>query len=57
MQQALDNRIKLIQERSAGGPLSLPQQEVLSPLVEGGVGVVEGACEMIKKNNEEKHRF
>ncbi len=41
---------------SAGGRLSLPRQEVLSPLAEGGVGVVE-ACRMIKKNNEEKHRF
>ncbi len=48
---------QILAERSAGGPLSLPRQEVLSPLVEGGVWVVEGAWEMIKKNNEVKHHF
>ncbi len=32
-------------------------QKVLSPLVEGGAAVVEGASEMIKKNDEEKHCF
>ncbi len=44
---------------SVVGRKGLPWQEVLSPLVEGGVGVgvVEGACKMIKKNNEEKHCF
>ncbi len=49
--------MQILAERSAGVCLSLPWQEVLSPLVEGGVRVVEGACEMIKKNDEEKHRF
>ncbi len=48
---------RILAERSAGGRLSLPWQEVLSPLVEGGVWVVKGGCEMIKKKNEEKHHF
>ncbi len=46
---------QILAERSAGGRLSLPSQEVLSLLIEGGVEVVEGACEMI--NYEEKHGF
>ncbi len=48
---------QIVAQRSAGGHPSLPRQEVLSPLLEGRVAVVEGACEMIKKNTEEKHRF
>ncbi len=48
---------QILAERSAGGRLSLHQQEVQSPVLEGGAGVVEGACEMIKTNNEEKHHF
>ncbi len=43
---------QILAERSAGGHLSLIGEEVLSPLVEGGVVMVEGACKMIKKNNE-----
>ncbi len=45
---------QILAERSAGGCLSLPKQGVLSPQVEGGVGVVKGACKMIKRINENK---
>ncbi len=47
---------QILAERSAGG-LWAARQDVLSALVEGGGGVVEGACEMIKENNEDAHSF